>query len=131
MIQKECIDGYRVTFDPAAFDIYSNVMVLGKGDTSYLDALRIKIDKNPIPFESTLRIADSSLSWFIRLQPTHLSPLLTNLYSNLKEMSVSLLDYSHSLIYSMWAETFDDATRYWRVDREFLVDDVLRASGTE
>lgn len=130
-IEDECIEGYRVTFDPVAFDIYSNVIVFGSGNAQHLDALRLKMEQDPIPFESTLRTTGENLFWFIRLQPTHLSPLFTNLFSNLSEMSVCIMDYSHTFIYFLWPDTFNGDIGRWRTDPAFMVDDVLKASGVK
>lgn len=127
MIREECIEGYRVTFDPSAFDIYSNLIIFGNGGEEYLKILRARLEKSPIPFESTLKTVGSELLWFIRLQPTHMSALLTNLYAQLEDMSVSIADYSHSLIYYIWPETLDEINHRWRTDRKFMVNDVLEA----
>jgi hypothetical protein len=127
MIKDQCIENYRVIFDPAVFDIYSNILVLGTGNATYLQKLRTKLVKKPIPFESTMRVSGSQLFWFLRLQPTHLSPLLTNLFTGLEQVTVCLLDYTHSLLYNIWPETLDENAHKWRTDRQFMVDDVLKA----
>jgi hypothetical protein len=126
MIRDQCIEGYRVTFDPAVFDIYSNILVLGSGNKTYLQKLRTKLQKKPIPFESTMRVSGSELFWFVRLQPSHLSPLLTNLLSNLEQMTVCLLDYAHSLLYNIWPDTLDESAHKWRTDKQFMIDNVLQ-----
>ncbi|MHA1771082.1 MAG: hypothetical protein ACTSYL_12945 [Candidatus Thorarchaeota archaeon] len=128
MIREECIEGHRVTFDPEVFDIYSNVVIFGKGDESNLTTLRSRLETKPIPFESTMRTVKENLFWFVRLQPTQLSPLLANLYSHLDEMSVCLVDYTNSMRYYLWPETFDEESRKWRTDRKFMVDDVIEAA---
>ncbi|NWF95662.1 MAG: Lrp/AsnC family transcriptional regulator [Candidatus Thorarchaeota archaeon] len=130
-INEQCIEGYRVVFDPAAFDIYSNIIVFGRGNAEYLQRVRNRMRTNPIPFESTMRISGEELFWFLRLQPTHLSPLLTSLFSNLTETSICLVDYTHAFLYNIWPETLDEEQRMWRTDRSFMVDDVLRDAGVE
>lgn len=127
MLREHCIEGYRVTFDPSAFDIYSNVIIFGRGERDTLHKLRTRLQNRPIPFESTMRVSEDEIFWFLRLQPTHLSPLLASLYSQLNEMSVFLVDYSHSLIYYIWPETLDEDAHKWRTDRRFMIDDVLDA----
>jgi len=128
MIRNECIDGFRVTFDPSAFDIYTNILILGTGGSAFLQRLRTKMVRNPIPFESTMRVSGNQLFWYIRLQPSHLSPVLTNLFSSLKQMTVCLLDYTHSYLYYVWPETLDENTHSWRTERQFMIDDVLRST---
>ncbi len=125
-IRDECLIGYRVTFDPSAFDIYSSVLVMGTGDESYLQQLRAKVLKDSIPFESTMNVAGNELFWFIRLQSSHLSILLSNLYSNLDQMAVYVIDYTHSRFYPIWHEALNEKEKRWRNDRQFMLDDVLK-----
>ncbi|MEM2142094.1 MAG: Lrp/AsnC family transcriptional regulator [Candidatus Thorarchaeota archaeon] len=131
MIRNECIDGFRVTFDADAFDINTNLIIFGKSDRAYLQSLASNLKTNPIPFESTLRISDTELFWFIRLQPTHLSSVLTNLYASLSEMRVGLIDYNHSYVFHLWEETFDPASRTWIGRPDFMVEQVLERSGID
>jgi hypothetical protein len=84
------------------------------------------MSENPIPFQSTLRVSDNDLFWLVRLSPSHLSTLLTNLHENLDDISVTLIDYTHSFLYSIWPETFDEENQTWRTDREFLVEQALK-----
>jgi len=125
LIREHCINGYRVTFNPEAFDIYSNIIIFGRGDRQELAQLRARLQTEPIPFESTLRVIEDEMMWFVRLQATHLSPLLTNLYSLLTDMQVCIVDYPHSYIYYIWPETLDEERHEWRTDRAFMVEDVL------
>ncbi len=128
MIREECIESHRVTFDPDVFDIYSNVIILGKGEETDLLKIRTRLKSSPIPFESTLRTMNSEFFWFLRLQPTHLSPLLARLYSHLSEMSVYIADYTNSKVYYIWPEAFDETTHKWRVDRRFMIEDVIASA---
>lgn len=126
MIRDECLEGYRVTFNREVFDLYNSVLLLGKGAEEMLNSLGEKLKKHPIPFESTYRAIGEHLFWFVRLQSSHLSSLLTNLYTLLDEMRVSIIDYDHSCLYYLWPETFDDESRSWRSDSGFMIDDVLK-----
>ncbi len=130
-IKEKCIEGFRVTFDPAAFDIYSNVIIMGRGEPTYLQDLTYKMTESPIPFESTMRVSDRELFWFVRLQPTHLTPLLTELFAQLHKMDVCIADYTHSCVYRIWPATLDEEAKSWRTDRQTMVDNVLRDIGVE
>jgi hypothetical protein len=125
IIRKDCVLDYRLNFYPEAFDIHNNVIIFGKGSEEYILKLRSKLDSNPIPFNSTLRIQGNNLFWFIRIQPSHLSPLMSNLYSNLSEMHVSIIDYKHTLLYYLWPEALDEEAKQWTRDKKFMLDDVL------
>ncbi|NHJ14893.1 MAG: Lrp/AsnC family transcriptional regulator [Candidatus Thorarchaeota archaeon] len=125
MIREECLKGYRVTFNREIFDLYNSVLLLGKGREELVNSLGEKLKKHLIPFESTYRAIGENLFWFIRLQSSHLSSLLTNLYTVLDDMRVCVIDYDHSYLYYLWPEAFDDESHTWRADSEFMVDGVL------
>jgi hypothetical protein len=125
MVDADCVSDYRVSFDPAVFDIITNISICGKGKKKYLHNLGAKMINNPIPFESTLRVSDSNLFWFVRMPPTHLSSLLSNLHENIENMNVTIIDYPNSYLYSIWPEILDEDNRDLRRDREFMIDQAL------
>ena len=57
MIQNECIMKYRVTYDPAAFDIVTNILLTGKSTKKFLQELYSRMIERPIPFRSTMKIS--------------------------------------------------------------------------
>jgi hypothetical protein len=125
MIRKECLNGFRVSFDPSVFDIHNSILIMGKGDQKYLHSLCSRLQKYPVPFESAMRVMGDELFWSIRLQSSHLSKLLSTLYSKLKKMDLFVMDYNHSYLYYLWPETLDEGTHQWRTQREFMIDNVL------
>ncbi|MGY5854174.1 MAG: hypothetical protein RTU92_11445 [Candidatus Thorarchaeota archaeon] len=126
MLRDEIILGFRTTLDPTAFDIYNNVLIFGTAEETYLQKLSSRLGKNPIPFQSAMRVCDRHMFWSIRLQASHLSILLSNLHSNLDSMAVYVVDYTNTMNYLLWAETFDDSIPGWRTDRKFMVEDVMK-----
>ncbi|MFW9786926.1 MAG: hypothetical protein ACFFE2_11945 [Candidatus Thorarchaeota archaeon] len=126
MIDEGCIDRYRVSFDPAAFDIITNILIRGNATRKFLSKLYARMSSNPIPFESTFKVSDRELFWFVRMPPSHLSALLSNLHANLDNMTVTLIDYSKSFLYSIWPETLDETGHAWRKDHEFMIDFALK-----
>ncbi|MBN2228343.1 MAG: MarR family transcriptional regulator [Candidatus Thorarchaeota archaeon] len=125
-LDEQCVEKYRVSFNPRAFDIITNIVIRGEGKRKYLRKLYSRMNKDPIPFESSFRVSDTELYWFVRMPPSHLSSLLTNLHSNLENMSVSIIDYSQSFLYSIWPETLDEDNHTWRQDRAFMIDQALK-----
>lgn len=125
MIQKDCFNGFRTNFDPTIFDVYTSVIITAEGPKNYLSDLRAQLVTNPFPFFSTLRIVDQHMFWFLRLQSAHLSNLISNLYSNLSDISIFLADYSSSRVYHVWPEAFMDEKNGWNTDHDFMVSDVL------
>jgi DNA-binding Lrp family transcriptional regulator len=126
MIQKDCFEGYRANFDPTVFDIYNSVIIMGEGTKSYLQKLKAKLISEPIPFQTTLRVSENHLFWYLRLQSIHLSKVISNLYRDLKNMSIWNADYASSMSYYVWPEAFDDGERKWRTDHDFLVGNFLK-----
>jgi DNA-binding Lrp family transcriptional regulator len=126
MIRNECFDGYWVTFDAGVFDIHNNVIVVGKGNPTYIKNLRERLQQHNIPFQSVMRTSGENLFWYIRLQSSHLSPVLSNLYANLEKLEVSLIDYEHSDGFFVWYGNFDDANQKWIDDPKHMIDDVLK-----
>lgn len=126
LLEEFCVEKYRVNFNPKAFDIITNILIRGQGKKRYLRKLYSRMSIDPVPFESSLRVSDSELYWFVRMPPTHLSSLLTNLHENLENMTVTIIDYSQSFLYSMWPETYDEDTHSWRQDNEFMIDYALK-----
>ena len=126
LVQRDCIDGYRVTFDPQTFDIISNVLILGNADEKFLAQLQAKMTSDPIPFESSFRTSDNHLFWFVRLSPSHLSLLIERLHPHLDNMYVTMIDYRHSKLFSIWPDIYDPETKTWRQDEKFMLHDVLK-----
>ncbi|MHA1638077.1 MAG: hypothetical protein ACTSUB_08685 [Candidatus Thorarchaeota archaeon] len=126
MIQNECIVDYRVSVDPSAFDIVTNVLVTGKGKRNYLQGIYDRMKEAPIPFRSTMKVSGEDLFWYVRMPTSHLSSLLNRLHSEMKQFKVYLMDYENSLLYYIWPETLDEEKHEWRKDREFMVDQVLK-----
>jgi DNA-binding Lrp family transcriptional regulator len=126
LVDEGCVEKYRVDFNPNAFDILSNILIHGSGKKKYLRDMFSKMSKNPIPFASTMRVTDSDLFWYVRMPSTHLSSLLSNLHHNLENMTVTLIDYPNSFLYSIWPEILDEENKVWRQDREFMIDQALK-----
>ncbi|MGY5880070.1 MAG: helix-turn-helix domain-containing protein [Candidatus Thorarchaeota archaeon] len=126
LVDETCVAKYRVSFNPIAFDIITNILITGAGKKKYLREIFSKMNSEPIPFESTMRVSESELFWVVRMPPSHLSSLLSNLHHNLEKMTVTIIDYPNSFLYSIWPEILDEENRVWKQDREFMVDQALK-----
>ena len=126
MMREECFESYRTLFDPSIFDVYNNIVIIGEGSKRFLNRLQIRMDSNPIPFESSLRIVGTEMFWYVRLQASHLSQLISTLSSKLTGMDLYLLDYNHSLIYFLWPDAYDEDNHAWKHDDDFMIHDVLK-----
>jgi DNA-binding Lrp family transcriptional regulator len=126
MIRKECLAGFIVAFKPEAFDIHNNVLIVGEGNEKEISKLGARIREPSIPFESTFRSSKDKIFWFIRLQASLLSGLLSNLYSRLDKMSVYILDYNNCYFYYPWPKYLDEEHHKWMDDYDFMVTEVLK-----
>ncbi|MFX0091179.1 MAG: hypothetical protein ACFFBD_05395, partial [Candidatus Hodarchaeota archaeon] len=124
-IKEQCISNYRVFLDPHIFDLYSTIVIWGVGNKEELETLENRMRINPIPFSSTLKIANTQLFWYLVLPPTHLSELLFHLRSRLTDLHFNYVDFTRSVTYRLWPPTYDDQLGDWKTSREFLVDSVL------
>ena len=122
VLQDYFTQGYHVFIDPEAFDLYSNVILTANVEERFALELQAKMLSNPIPFRSTLKIADEFLFWYLRLPPSHMSRVLEYIHRNSSNLMVSLVDYENTEVYGIWPETFDEESKSWRTSSEFMID---------
>ncbi len=122
LLQDHFIQGYHVFIDPEAFDLYSNVILTANVEQRFALELQAKMLSNPIPFRSTLKIADEFLFWYLRLPPSHMSRVLEYVHGNSSDLMVSMVDYENTEVYGIWPETFDEKSKSWRISSEFMID---------
>jgi DNA-binding Lrp family transcriptional regulator len=127
LLNKKFILGYMVFLDTDAFDLYSNIILTANCEPEFAEQLAKRMASNPIPFQSTLKIKDDFILWFLRLPPSHLSLILSYLSREVKNLNVSLLDYLTSEVYGVWSGAFNEKERKWIRDRKFLVTDPLES----
>jgi hypothetical protein len=125
LLNESFIANYMIFLDPEAFNLYSNVVLTGKSNKSFVAELAHRMKESPIPFRSTLRVNEEFFFWFLRLPPNHLSSLFEYLLSNVDELNTSLQDYQTSVAYGVWSGAFDDEKNDWNKSREFIIDDPL------
>ncbi|MDF1540045.1 MAG: hypothetical protein P1Q69_14215 [Candidatus Thorarchaeota archaeon] len=126
MMKDTCFIRYRTFIDPKVFDVYNNVVITGQASKSYLKKLSVRLNSNPIPFESSMRIAGSELFWYVRLQGAHLSKLISRMSSDMDDLRFYILDYSESFRYFLEPEAYNDDEHKWIQDDQFMIYDVLK-----
>ncbi len=127
LLNEHFIQGYIVFLDTQAFDLYNNVILTARCDTKFGESLAKRMESNPIPFESTLKVKDDFLLWYLRLPSTHLSTFLKYLQSEVDNLRISILDYLSSEAYGVWSGAFNDTKKIWKTDRKFMVKDPLES----
>ncbi len=121
MLQEHFIMEYQVFLDPAAFDLYSNVIITSECGDRKADSIADHMRYQPIPFSSSLKTSGGFLFWYLRLPQSHLSALLNLLREEIETFDVTLIDYHMSEVYALWYEAFDEKNKAWRCDREFML----------
>jgi len=127
MIQSDCFKGYSANIDPTIFDIYNTVVITGEGRKKYLAQLRNNLIEKPIPFLSVLRTIGSDLFWYLRVQSVHLSKIINQLYGELSNFSLDIIDYARSMIYVLMPEAFDEENKNWITTEDFMISDPLKS----
>ncbi|MFW9843906.1 MAG: hypothetical protein ACFFEV_04970, partial [Candidatus Thorarchaeota archaeon] len=127
LLNERFIRDYIVYLDTDAFDLYSNVILTAKCDSGFAKELEMRMKSNPIPFQSTLKVKNGFLLWFLRLPPSHLSTFLAYLQEQVDDLNVSLLDYLSSEVYGVWSGAFDESRKTWKQDRIFMVSEVFNS----
>ncbi|QEE17392.1 hypothetical protein DSAG12_03226 [Promethearchaeum syntrophicum] len=124
-IKEECIDFYRVFIDPNAFQLITPVLILGKGEKMEIKKLVIRLQKDPIPFNSVLKSKNSHFFWYLHLPSLYLTQILHKLQAILTEIQFFYIDVGTVKSWGMWHETYDNDNHDWIHTHEFMVDDVL------
>ncbi|MBN1330855.1 MAG: hypothetical protein JXA54_15385 [Candidatus Heimdallarchaeota archaeon] len=125
-VKKYCIKDYRVYLTPTIFDLYSTVLIWGSANKDILQDLESRIIQKPIPFSSTFKTKGENLFWYLHLPPSHLSNLLFNLRKKLIDMRFNYIDYNRATSFLPWPPTFDETKKDWKIDRDFLITDVIK-----
>jgi hypothetical protein len=125
-IKEECFIKYRTFIDPTIFDVYNSVIISGEATKKYLKDLSDRLESNPVPFESSMRTDGKELFWYVRLQASHLSKLISRMSSDLNNLAVYLLDSSESYRYFLEPSAYDDQKHSWIQDERYMINDVLK-----
>jgi DNA-binding Lrp family transcriptional regulator len=128
-LDEEVIESYRVFINWTHFDVYNTPLIIAEADEEMTDRLISYLSVSKFPFGSSIRKTDDGFVWSARLPSAHLSELVSFVWKLTKNYEILIIDYKHSQVYGLWAETFDGKTNSWRTDREFCLDTPLKAIG--
>jgi len=127
MVKEECIDIYRAFLHPKHFDILNTFLIWGYGDEEELQKIKNRMELDPIPFLSTLRIEDFKLFWYLHLPTTQMSDLLYYLRPKLAEFHFNYIDAPRTQTYLLNADAWDEKKQKWRIDDDFCINEVLNS----
>jgi DNA-binding Lrp family transcriptional regulator len=128
-LSEEVIESYRVFINWTHFDVYNTPLIIAEADEEVTDRLISYLATSKFPFGSSIRKIETGFIWSARLPSAHLSELLSLVWKLAKSHEILIMDYKHSQVYGLWAETFDSATNTWRTDKEFCLDSPLKSIG--
>ena len=127
MVKDECIDTHRAFLHPKHFDILNSFLIWGYGDEEELQEIKTRMELNPIPFLSTLRIENFKIFWYLHLPTTHMSDLLFYLRPKLAELHFNYIDSPRTQTYLLNADAWDEKMQNWITDEDFCVNQVLES----
>ncbi|TFG26679.1 hypothetical protein EU527_19435 [Candidatus Thorarchaeota archaeon] len=128
-LEDEVIESYRVYINWTHFDVYNTPLIIAKAEEEVTNRLISYLSTSRFPFGSNIRKIETGFVWSARLPSAHLSEMISLVWRIATSFEVLIIDYKNSQIYGPWAETFDENTRMWRVDREFCHNMPLAAIG--
>lgn len=128
-LDEEVIESYRVYINWTHFDVYNTPIIIAEADDEVTNRLISYLSNSKFPFGSSIRKIEAGFIWSARLPSAHLSELISFVWKLAKSYEILIIDYKHSQVYGLWAETFDSKCKAWRTDREFCLDTPLKAIG--
>ena len=127
MVKDECIDSHRTYLHPKNFDILNTFLIWGYGDEEELQKIKTRMELDPIPFISTLRIENFKLFWYLHLPTTHMSDLLCYLRPKLQEIHLNYIDSPRTQTYLLNVNAWDEKKQNWITDEDFCINQVLNS----
>ncbi|UYP46226.1 hypothetical protein NEF87_002511 [Candidatus Lokiarchaeum ossiferum] len=126
-VKDECISKYRVFMDLASFDLLNCIAILGKGKKKEIQELTQRVSSQQIPFHSVFKSEKNRFFWYLYLPTTHTADLLYHIRPKFSDIKMYYIDQPRSHLFLPWPETFNEEKEDWKVDRQFMVDDVITA----
>ena len=128
-LEEEVIESYRVYINWTHFDVYNTPIIIAEAEEDVTNRLISYLSTSNFPFGSSIRRIETGFVWSARLPSAHLSELLSFVWKHTKSHEILIIDYKHSQVYGLWAETFDSDMNSWRTDKEFCLDKPLGSIG--
>ena len=128
-LKDEIIESYRVFINWTHFDVYNTPLIIAKCSSGMTDRLIKHLSTSNFPFSSNVRKTNEGFVWSARLPSSHLSELVGVVWRMTDCFEVLIIDFKHSQVYGLWAESFDKTNNKWLSEKEFCLDSPLKAIG--
>ncbi len=116
-------------FDRNKFDVGIALLILGRTSNAInLNKLYKLLENNTIPFRASLISDGFDFRMIIYAPSSQFNEIAYFIWSKAKNVEIMTLsvDYKKSWIYPFYPENYDVNTKYWKISREYVLDDVLR-----
>ncbi len=120
-LNENAILGYRVEPNWKVFNIFDSLLFFCRTtkELAYKWGNLLKI--YPVPFKSTFQIIEEGFYWYIGCPSAHFSEISELIWKHAPDFDFYLLDYRSSRVYPIWWKTFDEKSKTWRTDDEFMI----------
>ncbi|MCY3414490.1 MAG: Lrp/AsnC family transcriptional regulator [Candidatus Heimdallarchaeota archaeon] len=122
--ENEIITGYRLLYNREEFGVFNQALFIGKADEKMLGNLLFAFKNDILPFDSALYYSENTFMIWINIPPIELLALIDKLNNFFEDLEVYFMA-RQSFIYYLWHENFDDENKSWKVNRKWMIDDVL------
>ncbi|MGC9779805.1 MAG: winged helix-turn-helix transcriptional regulator [Candidatus Heimdallarchaeota archaeon] len=127
-LKEKAISDYRIYLNWSIFDLYQTILIKGQCHNNASLKLRnyLTESKSSIPFQNIYFITDYGFLWYIRAPPSHLSELMDFIWDVCPGHELFLIDYKFTRVYGLWDQTFNAEKKKWKLNYEFMIDNVVK-----
>lgn len=126
LTEYKVFKNYTLAYDRQKFGIFNQALYIIEKDEAGLRSLRHCIKNQMIPFPGSISISPSHYIFWINLPPIELIELTNVLTRRFPKIRTYLFG-RESKRYLFWYDNFDPQSRYWKTNKEYIVDDVLKS----
>lgn len=125
-IENTLIKGFRAEIKSESFDLLNTVLIVGYGESDFINEIRQRILDNPIPYYSTLKTDNYKIFWYIHISNKNLSDLLNLIRPFLHNLQFYYIDRHKSETFLLDPMIYDEKNKKWLDNENFLIYDVLK-----
>jgi len=127
-LEKEVVESYRLFINWTHFDVYNTPMVIVEAKNDQVEKLMQHLKNSKFPFGSSIRRIEDGFIWSARLPSAHLSEMVELVWEIGESFELLIIDYKHSQMYALWAETWNDDSQSWKTGKDFCLNNPLQSA---
>ena len=144
-LKENTIKDYHIVLNNTVFDLYQSVIFRGNCGIDIARKLRNYLVKNQkeyekslmeeteippdiaiFPFSGIFFITENGFIWYVSAPPKHLSDLTNFMLDICPQHNLFIVDQKYAQNYGLWDQTYDRKTKKWKMDKEFMIDNVMK-----